>query len=180
MNKITTLGKVFNRVDALSQNCFDQHINVKDISFDNLDSVKIAGEAHPMRTIAQRSITWRLGIPFQYMRKCPPEIQSVNLNYWIEHEKNEQLFFRFDGRVYTAPDDRCCNLLPQVARDLHGSVEEVGHQGNTDEVRSFAQFRDLLEGTGLIAQDICDDIVPIRVWQKYQLGPVPFLFQDRR
>jgi hypothetical protein len=97
MNKITTLEKVFNRVDALSQNCFDQHIAVKDISFDNLDSVLIAGEPHPMRAIAQRSITWRLGIPFQYLRKCPPEIQSVNLNYWIEHEKNEQLFFRFDG-----------------------------------------------------------------------------------
>jgi hypothetical protein len=90
MNKVTTLKKVFNRVDALSQNCFDQNINVNDISFDNLDSVKIASEPHPLRTIAQRSITWRLGIPYQYLRKCPPEIQSVNLNYWIEHEKNEQ------------------------------------------------------------------------------------------
>ena len=102
MNNVTTLEKVFNRVDALSQNCFDKNINVKDISFDNLDSVKIAGEPHPLRTIAQRSITWRLGIPFQYLRKCPPEIQSVNLNYWIEHEKNEQLFFRFDGREVRA------------------------------------------------------------------------------
>jgi hypothetical protein len=102
MDKITTLGKVFNRVDELSQNCFDQHIDVKEISFDNLDSVKIADESHPLRTIAQRSITWRLGIPFQYLRKCPPEIQSVNLNYWIEHEKNEQLFFRFDGREVRA------------------------------------------------------------------------------
>ncbi len=96
--KITTLEKVFNRVDALSQNCFDKYISVSDISFDNLDSVKIAGEPHPLRTIAQRSITWRLGIPFQYLRKCPPEIQSINLNYWIEHERNDQLFFRFDGR----------------------------------------------------------------------------------
>jgi hypothetical protein len=96
--KITTLEKVFNRVDAQSQNCFDNLINVDDISFDNLNSVKIAGEPHPLRTIAQRSIAWRLGIPFQYLRKCPAEIQSVNLNYWIEHEKNEQLFFRFDGR----------------------------------------------------------------------------------
>ena len=102
MNKVTTLGKVFNRVDALSQNCFDQYVDVKEISFDNLDSVLIAGEPHPMRTIGQRSITWRLGIPYQYLRKCPPEIQSVNLNYWIEHEKNEQLFFRFDGREVRA------------------------------------------------------------------------------
>jgi hypothetical protein len=98
MNKVTTLGKVFNRVDALSENCFDQYVDVKDISFDNLDSVKIVDESHPLRTIAQRSITWRLGIPFQYLKKCPPEIQSINLNYWIEHEKNEQLFFRMDGQ----------------------------------------------------------------------------------
>src|SRR5210317_2447662 len=100
--KITTLEKVFNRVDALSQNCFDQNINVKDISFENLDSVSIAGQSHSLRTIAQRSISWRLGIPFQYLRKCPPEIQSLNLNYWIEHEKNEFLFFRFDGREVRA------------------------------------------------------------------------------
>ena len=98
MNKVTTLGKVFNRVDEMSQNCFDKYIDVSDISFDNLDSVKIAGELHPLRIIAQRSIAWRLGIPYQYLRKCPPLIQSVNLNYWIEHEKNEQLFFRFDDR----------------------------------------------------------------------------------
>ena len=64
----------------------------------DLDSDSIAGEPHPLKTIAQRSISWRLGIPFQYLRKCPPGIQSLNLNYWIEHEKNEQLFFRFDGR----------------------------------------------------------------------------------
>ena len=102
MNNITTLEKVFNRVDELSQNCFDQNVNVSDISFENLDSVSIAGESHPLRTIAQRSISWRLGIPFQYLRKCPPEIQSVNLNYWIEHEKNEALFFRFDGQEVRA------------------------------------------------------------------------------
>jgi len=102
MNNITTLENVFNRVDVLSQNCFDQNVNVNDLSFDNLDSVSIAGESHPLKTIAQRSITWRLGIPFQYLRKCPPEIQSLNLNYWIEHEKNEQLFFRFDGREVRA------------------------------------------------------------------------------
>jgi len=98
MTKVTTLEKVFNRVDALSQNCFDQNVNVSDLSFENLDSIRIAGESHPLRIIAQRSIAWRLGIPFQYLKKCPPEIQSVNLNYWIEHEKNEQLFFRMDSR----------------------------------------------------------------------------------
>jgi hypothetical protein len=102
MNKITTLGKVFNRVDALSQNCFDQLIDVPDISFDSIDSMKIGNESHPLRIIAQRSIAWRLGIPFNYLAKCPAELQAIQMNHWIEHEKNEQLFVRFDGREVRA------------------------------------------------------------------------------
>jgi hypothetical protein len=97
MSKLTTLERVSDRVDALSENCWDDFIAVKDISFDNLERVKIAGEPHKIRPIAQRSISNRLGIPFYYLAKCPPEIQSLNMNYWIEKEKNEELFFRFDG-----------------------------------------------------------------------------------
>ena len=98
MNNITTLEKVFNRVDELSQNCFDKFINVDDIAFDNLDSVRIAGEPHPMKPIAQRSVAWRLGIPFNYLQKCPPELQAKNMEYWLQFEKNDQLFFRSDSQ----------------------------------------------------------------------------------
>jgi len=38
-----------------------------------------------------------LGIPFNYLRKCPKDIQALNLNHWLLHEKNEKLFFRFNG-----------------------------------------------------------------------------------
>ena len=98
MHKITTLGKVFNRVDALSQNCFDQLIDVPEISFDSIDTMKIGNEPHTLRTIAQRSIAWRLGIPFNYLAKCPTELQATQMNHWIKHEKNELLFVRFDGQ----------------------------------------------------------------------------------
>ena len=97
MKKMTTLGKVFDRVDELSRNCTDKLIKVKEISFDNLESVKINGHRHPLRTIAQRSIAYRLAIPFQYLRRCPREVQAYNMNYWMPKEKNEELFFRFDG-----------------------------------------------------------------------------------
>jgi hypothetical protein len=97
MQKLTTLGKVFDRVDALSSACYDDAINVSDISFDNLDTVKIAGEPHQLRPVAQRAISNRLGIPYPYLRRCPADVQALNLNHWITHEKNEQLLFRFDG-----------------------------------------------------------------------------------
>ena len=97
MNKITTLGEVSDRIDELSKNCYDELVNVKDISFNDINSVNIGSESHPLRNIAQRSIAYRLGIPYQYLAKCSTELQQKNLNYWIKHEKNEQLFFRYDG-----------------------------------------------------------------------------------
>ncbi len=59
--------------------------------------MRISGEAHAVRPVAQRSISARLGIPYQYLKKCPQDIQAQNLNHWIKEEKNDQLFLRFDG-----------------------------------------------------------------------------------
>ena len=91
------LKDVFDRVDDMSSDCTDKFINVKEISFDTLESVTIGDETHSMRLIAQRSMAYRLQIPFQYLRRCPPEIQALNMNHWIEKEKNDALFFRFKG-----------------------------------------------------------------------------------
>ena len=102
MQNMTTLGKVSARVEELSRNCVDHLVPVGDISFDNLESVKISNEVHPMRPIAQQSIANRLGIPIQYLRKCPSELQAYNMNHWIKQEKNEHLFLRFDGEEIRA------------------------------------------------------------------------------
>ena len=32
-----------------------------------------------------------------YLAKCPHDLQKENMNYWWDKEKNEELFFRFDG-----------------------------------------------------------------------------------
>ena len=102
LSNMTTLEKVSARVDELSKNCFDHLVPVKDIVFDSLETIKISKEVHPMRPIAQQSIANRLGIPIQYLRKCPPEVQAYNMNHWIKEEKNEQLFVRFDGEEVRA------------------------------------------------------------------------------
>ena len=94
---MTTLGKVNGRIDQLSKNCHDQLVPVGDISFDSLECVRIANEVHPMRPVAHQSIAYRLNIPIQYLRRCPSEVQSYNMNHWIKEEKNEKLFFRFDS-----------------------------------------------------------------------------------
>ena len=83
MQQMTTLEKVSQRVNDLSRNCTDHLIPIEDISFDSLESIKIANELHPMKPIAQQSIAYRLGIPIQYLRKCPSEVQVSGVNYFF-------------------------------------------------------------------------------------------------
>jgi hypothetical protein len=103
MNKnMTTLGRVSDRVNDLSMNCHDNLVKVEDISFDSLETVRLANEPHLLRPLAQQSAACRLGIPIHYLRKCPSEMQAYNMNYWMKKEKNEELFFRFDGEEVRA------------------------------------------------------------------------------
>lgn len=102
MDEIIPLYKVSERVNTMSKDCVDHYIPKDEIAFTSLDELRIGEEIHPVKPVAQRSISNRLGIPYQYLKKCPPEIQANNLNYWIEKEKNENLFFRFDGLAIRA------------------------------------------------------------------------------
>lgn len=96
MSEMTTLGKVYERVQAMATTHEDRYIKVKDLSFSSLNQIYIGGDTHKLRTAAQQAIAYRLGIPIQYLKRCHPEVQSYNMNHWIRQEKNEELFFRFD------------------------------------------------------------------------------------
>ena len=47
MKGMTTLGNVWHQVDALSRYCNDQLISTPDIVFDDLQTVRLAGEPYP-------------------------------------------------------------------------------------------------------------------------------------
>jgi len=129
MKTMTTLGEVSNRVDAMNQDCHDKLIDVPSISFDSLQTMKIGDEHHTLRTMAQRSIAWRLGIPFNYLQKCPPELQAEQMNFWIRHEKREQLFLRFDGmdvRAVFTPRYKPVDNFEVLAR-----LDEMGYGPDT-------------------------------------------------
>lgn len=102
MQQEMTLGRAYDLVDKMSAQCIDKNVDVPSIEFDSLGVMRISGEPHAVRPVAQRSISARLGIPYQYLARCPPEMQAENLNHWIKEEKHDQLFFRFDGNVVRA------------------------------------------------------------------------------
>jgi hypothetical protein len=97
MKTMTTLGQVSERVDELSRNCHDRMIVTREIAFEGLETVLISGEPHYLQRVAQKAISTRLGIPWEYLNRCPAEVQAYNLNHWLKHERNPELFFRFDG-----------------------------------------------------------------------------------
>lgn len=97
IKNMTTLGQVADQIDAMSRNCHDKVVNTADIAFMDLEHVSIAGETFPVTPMAQRSFAYRLGIPYQYLTRCPAEIQAYNMNHWIKEEPNPELFMRFDG-----------------------------------------------------------------------------------
>jgi hypothetical protein len=124
-----TLGEVSNRVDALNQHCFDRLIDVPAISFESLETMKIGDERHTLRNVAQRSIVWRLGIPFNYLAKCPPEMQADQMNHWITQERLNQLFLRFDGeelRAVFTPRYKPVDNFEVLAR-----LDEMGYGPDT-------------------------------------------------
>jgi hypothetical protein len=91
--------------------------------------MKIGDERHTLRTVAQRSIAWRLGIPFNYLAKCPVDLQAEQMNHWIKHEKREQLFVRFDGddvRAVFTPRYKPVDNFEVLAR-----LDEMGYTPDT-------------------------------------------------
>lgn len=97
MKRMTTLGTITKRIEQLDKETWDELIDCRDLEFEALDTLDIAGQAHRLRPTAQGAIANRLGLPLSYLRRCPRHLQAVNLNHWLRHEPNDQLFIRFDG-----------------------------------------------------------------------------------
>jgi hypothetical protein len=129
MSSMTTLENVYDRVANMARTHSDRLIPVDDVSFQDLERVCISGATYNLRNIAQQSICYRLGIPIHYLRKCPQHIQQNNLNYWIKHEKNEKLFFRFDSnevRAIFTP-----RYIPTDNKEVLDRLLEHGYKPNT-------------------------------------------------
>lgn len=129
MSQMTTLAKVHERVETMSINHVDQFIKSKEISFENLKTIRIGEESHTLRPVAQQSIANRLGIPIQYLRRCPEDIQALNMNHWIRYEKNEELFFRFDGndvRAVFTP-----RYIPTDNKEIMQRLDSLGYDPDT-------------------------------------------------
>ena len=89
MNKnMTTLGRVSERVNNLSKDCHDNLVKVEDISFDSLETVKIANEPHLLRPLAQQSAACQPGNSHKLSEKVSPG--NAGIQYELLDEEGEE------------------------------------------------------------------------------------------
>ena len=100
----TTLENLIHDVHQRSANHHDEIIPVKDMEFDSLSKVWVAGKPVDVMPSAQRLLSNRLRVPYTYLERCPEELQARNLNFWIEQEAKQRstFFCRFDGQKIRA------------------------------------------------------------------------------
>ena len=69
--RLTTLGKVMDKMERMSVNCHGPIVPVRHNEFKDLDSIQIGRAVHSLRPMSQRSLSYRLGVTLQYLKKCP-------------------------------------------------------------------------------------------------------------
>ena len=122
---LITLGDVMDQVVAMSANHHDQLVPIDQITFESLDTVRIGGAG------ASACAPWPSGqsptvlnVPYPYLTRCPAELQAEQLEYWLAHESNRELFFRFDGRevraLFTPRYKPVDNIAVLDALEQHG------------------------------------------------------------
>jgi hypothetical protein len=100
---MTNLGEVAEIVEHMANTHRDQLVRSDDIHFVNLEQLVINGELHPVMPHAQRLISNRLGVPHQYINRCPANLQAKNLNHWLGEQQDEKEFFvRFENDAVRA------------------------------------------------------------------------------
>jgi len=100
----TTFAQARQAVNEMAANYYDQTVPVASMSFNGLDRLTIADQPVAVRPSAQRLLCQRLQVPHSYLRRCSPELQAHNLNYWLARERlvRDTLFCRFDGQELRA------------------------------------------------------------------------------
>jgi len=117
MRATAKLENVIEQVETMSAGNFDETASLTEIEFESLNEMWVENVSVEVLPQAQKLLANRLGVPFSYLNRCSPELQRINLQYWLEQERKqrETFFLRFNGQKdvravftdrYTAIDNR--------------------------------------------------------------------------
>ena len=76
---------------------YDEVIPVRDVRFESLDTVVI-GKPVCFSAQCTKADSTRYQVPFNYLKRCPQDLQERNLNHWLGTERNDAFFVRFNDQ----------------------------------------------------------------------------------
>ena len=84
----------------------DEYMPVKSLRMNSINGTivqtkSIAGEIvvkeFELLPWGMQTMCCKLGIPYSYAKKCPPQLRASNFNYWLEAHRGGEFFVRLDG-----------------------------------------------------------------------------------
>lgn len=88
--------------DALADRARGHHditVRAGQLRYDpELGMVEVQGHReYGLRTLALNQIAAKLGVPAQYLRKCPWDLRAENINHWLNENRTRSFLLRCDG-----------------------------------------------------------------------------------
>jgi len=97
-----SFGDLYRQMQGQAEYFHDELIPTSDMRFEGLDVISLAGKIYGIQPTAQKILANKLGVPIQYLRRCPDSLQATNLNHWIEKLPQEELFCRMERKELRA------------------------------------------------------------------------------
>lgn len=183
----STLGDLMDVVTVRRQSQHDFVTRADQLYVDDKSGCLVARQAgyreFHLRTLATNQLANRLGVPGQYLQKCPSELVAENVNHWLAEQPDRQFLVRCDGDQVRAvlssrysPVDHELLLswvsesvgrdaqvryelteeqmvLQLVNRREHGTVHDRLHSGVN--IRNSEVGLSCVEVSGLVYRTIC-------------------------
>jgi hypothetical protein len=91
------LGDIFKMILADNEGKFDEEIPAKELFMENNGQIVYPTDAghytqFSLTDWAQTQMAQKLEIPVRYFKKCPPELQAQQFNYWTQNSYSNWLF----------------------------------------------------------------------------------------
>lgn len=95
----TTVAELQDVLTDRARGFHDVTVRAGQLRYDpELGMIEVQGHReYGLRTLALNQIAAKLGVPAQYLRKCPWDLRAENINHWLNENRTRSFMLRCDG-----------------------------------------------------------------------------------
>ncbi|MCA8936477.1 MAG: DUF932 domain-containing protein [Planctomycetes bacterium] len=95
----TTVAELQDTLADRARGHHDITVRAGQLRYDaDIGAIEVQGHReYGLRTLALNQIAAKLGVPAQYLRKCPWDLRAENINHWLNENRTRSFMLRCDG-----------------------------------------------------------------------------------